>query len=252
MSHCSSALRRRALALVSAAACSKGSGGQSPSGMGGSGVVRCGSDVQCADGACLGGNCIPRVTSGAVLAVEIRPPSTSTAPVTERTQLSSSGPLALSTDRPVAVHVTFNASSPSAVPSVATVVLSVRSLIGGQPDLTFVGGVDSSAVTFQAPESALARAATVDLTPISPANQQSPPFSFPIDTLAQDNNLTIPTNNVWLSGVLHDAVDQIPSRPFVARAYQQGRLVSNISIITGSGGADADGCFDWRSRRRQP
>jgi hypothetical protein len=89
----------------------------------------------------------------------------------------------------------------------------------------------------------LARSATVDLIPLSPADQQSPPFSFVIDTLAENNNLTIPTNNVWLSGILHDAVDQVPSRPFVARAFQQGRLVSNLSVISGNGASNADGSF---------
>ena len=132
------------------------------------------------------------------------------------------------------------------MPSIAQVVLTVPSLIGGRPDLTFETGSISSIVTLQAPEGILARSATVDLMPLSPADQQSPPFSFAIDTLAQNNNLTIPTNSVWLSGTLHDAVDHVPSRPFVARAFQQGRLVSNLSVIAASGGAAPMARSDWQ------
>jgi hypothetical protein len=233
-----------ALALASVLACANGAPKAPTSGMGGMGVVRCTGDAQCSGGACLGGNCIPRPPVAPGWAMEIRPPSRSNAPITEQADLTGETvPLKLQTDASIDVRVTFNASSVNAIPSLAQVVLTVPSLIGGRPDLTFETGTVANVVTLQTPESVLARSATVDLIPLSPADQQSPPFSFVIDTLAENNNLTIPTNNVWLSGILHDAVDQVPSRPFVARAFQQGRLVSNLSVISGNGASNADGSF---------
>jgi hypothetical protein len=137
----------------------------------------------------------------------------------------------------------FNATTASATPSSAHVVLAVPSLIGGRPDLTYEMDLNANAMGFAVPEGILARRGTVSLTPLSPANQQSPPFSFAIDTLAQNNTLTIPTDNVWLHGFVHDALDLVPSATFVARAYQQNRLVSNLAIITPRDGTNADGSF---------
>ena len=232
-----------AVALASATACSKNAQVPAATGTGGTGDVACGSDAQCSAGVCLGGKCIPRTTIAPTWAVEIRPPSYSAAPLTERTDLSDlPSPLSLKTDAAVDIAVTFNASTPDAIPSSAHVVLAVPSLIGGRPALTFESDVNFSVIKLHAAEAVLARNATVDLTPLSPSDQQSPPFSFVIDTLALYNTLTIPTDNVWLRGILRDAIDQVPSSAFTARAYQQGRLVSNVAIITPAG-TNADGSF---------
>jgi hypothetical protein len=234
-----------ALALTGAVACSNGAKESVATGSGGTGAPSCSSGVRCVDGAvCLGGKCISRTPILPNWAIEIRPPSTSLAPVTELTNLpSSAGPLSLSTDAAVDVHVTFNATSPDAMPAAGHSVLAIPSLIGGRPDLTFEIDLNLGGMKFAAPEGVLARSATVSLTPLPPADQQSPPFSFAIDTLAQNNILTIPTDNVWLHGFLHDALDQVPARGFVARAFQQGRLVSNVALIAPASSAGADGSF---------
>ena len=74
------------LALTRAVACSNAAA-PPLAGMGGTGVVRCTSDLQCTDGACLGGNCISRTSIAPAWAIEIRPSSGSTAPLTEWTDL---------------------------------------------------------------------------------------------------------------------------------------------------------------------
>jgi hypothetical protein len=78
----------------------------------------------------------------------------------------------------------------------------------------------------------LSRGATVRLIPAPPADQQSPPYLFTIPPqTSTDIRFTIPGGNPWIHGTLHDAVDEVPMRPFFARAYQDGRLVSNVATI---------------------
>jgi hypothetical protein len=235
--------------MTSLLACSGVENAAGGSGTGGSSVIACSSDAQCSGGGCVQGKCIGRASLPPTWAAEIRPTTGSTAPTTEQIVLAmdpSSRFVELTADPRIDVRVTFNPPAGTPLPAPANVVLSVPSTIPGRPDRIFESGIAkdplsntvANVVTFEVPASVMMHSGTITLTPLSPADQQSPPFSFAIDSLGTDITLAIPTDSVWLRGILHNAVDQVPAHGFVARAYQNGRLVSSISLIApGSDGS---------------
>ncbi len=244
------------VALLSLAACSAGKDSPGSPYDGGTGGPRCSSDQQCSsNSACIAGACTMRAGTVPGWAIEVRPLGNPAAAITERTSIPSSGDV--DADLNVTVSITFVAStnpvpaSATPVPTSANVVVSVPSAIPGRPELTFETGVVndlSKPLMLPVPQGVLSRGAIVQLIPAPPADQQSPPLSFTIPPqTGNDIRLTIPDDNRWIHGTLHDAVDDVPMRPYVARAYQQGRLVSNIANIMGRSANNqlpaADGTF---------
>jgi hypothetical protein len=125
-------------------------------------------------------------------------------------------------------------------------VLSLSPLIGGRPDLIFEAPatLDSSGgaadATLSVPARAIAmggtpgRAATLQLVPLSPADQQSPPASFSVTTAALLGEM-LPTNVVQMSGTVLSALNSPPSATFVARAFLSGTQISNAPLTASDG-----------------
>ena len=213
-----------ALSIAGLAACAaSGTSGASPlTGSGGG-------------GGCSTSDCVGLVSIPATWAIEIDPPGTAAAALTELVPPSvnvGAGPLVLTADEPVSVSTTFMAGAGGAVPSTANVVLTYAPTIAGRPDLTFEApakiGSSTSLTTgaLTVPKAALDRAAaaTLQLIPLSPADQQSPPTSFAV-TLASTLAETLPTSYPSISGTIVAALGATPT--FVARAFQSGTQVSN-------------------------
>jgi hypothetical protein len=79
------------------------------------------------------------------------------------------------------------------------------------------------------------RTATLQLVPLSPADQQSPPASFSV-TVAPLLSEMLPTNLVPMTGTLLNAINAPPSATSVARAFLSGTQISNAPQ-TDSGGS---------------
>jgi hypothetical protein len=193
--------------------------------------------------------CVPALTGNLSLAMEIDPPSSAaTAAITELPSVDLSVEPIPSKELIVAaqkeVSATFTAAANVAAPSNASVVLTVPTAIPGRPDLTFQApaAVGASASVISAaltvPQPALDHAATLALIPLAPADQQSPPFSFPV-TLTEMLGASIPGDGFTISGTLLSAVGTAPTATFAARAYQNGVLVSNAPLTQSNGSAAA-------------
>ena len=193
-------------------------------------------------------SCLPTVSGSLSLAIEIDPPSSvPTAAITELPTVDLSvEPVPsqiLTAAAEMEVTATFNAAASAAAPSSASVVLTVPSSIPGRPDLTFqaptVGGASASVISasLTIPQTVLGEAATLALIPLPPADQQSPPYSFPV-TLAAMLGASIPGDNFTISGTLLSAIGTPPAATFVARAFQDGALVSNAPIMQSTGSTD--------------
>ncbi|HZL19509.1 MAG TPA: carboxypeptidase-like regulatory domain-containing protein, partial [Polyangia bacterium] len=150
--------------------------------------------------------------------------------------------LSLPADSPKSVEVTFGGGAVgNPVPTTANLVLTVPSLIPGRPDLVF-----ENAAAFDAPSSTISgslslpaatmgrASATLQLIPLSPADQQSPPASFSV-TVATSLTETLPTNVLPMSGTLLSALNAPPSATFVARAFLAGTQVSNAPLTASDG-----------------
>lgn len=191
--------------------------------------------------------CVPSVTGSLSLAMEIGPPTNATtAAITELPSVDLSvEPIPskqLIAAGQVQVTATFTAAANVAAPSNASVVLTVPTAIPGRPDLTFqaptVVGASASVISagLTVPRTVLDSAATLALIPLAPADQQSPPFSFPV-TLTEMIGETIPGDDFTISGTLLSAVGTAPAATFVARAYQEGVLVSNAPLTQSNSSA---------------
>src|SRR6185437_12742301 len=89
---------------------------------------------------CRPGPCADPIGTSVVLAVEVDPPGSSGAGVTELPSQDlnqSKGSLSLRAEPLLAITATFNASSNATVPTNANILLDLPSLIPGRPDLTF-------------------------------------------------------------------------------------------------------------------
>jgi hypothetical protein len=189
--------------------------------------------------------CVPAVTGSLSLAIEIDPPTNATtATITELPTVELSVEPIPSTELMAAaqanVSVFFTATANAAAPSSASVVLTVPTAIPGRPDLTFqaptVGGASASVIStsLTVPQTAVTagETATLALIPLPPADQQSPPYSFPV-TLAPMLAESIPSDDFTISGTLLSAYGTPPMATFVARAYQDGAVVSNAPVMPG-------------------
>ena len=220
------------------AGCAASNSGNSPvSGSGGSVGTHCTTIA-----------CVPTVTGSLSLAIEIDPPSSATtAAITEIPTVDLSvEPIPsqyLTATKQTDVTATFTAAPNAAVPSSANVVLTVPSTIPGRPDLTFqaptVGGASASVISASVtvPQTTLGKTSTLALIPLPPADQQSPPYSFPV-TLATMLDESIPGDDFTISGTLLAAIGTPPAGTFVARAFQDGALVSNAPVMQASVSTD--------------
>lgn len=236
-------MRRFALLLIAclpAAACS-GGGEKAPTGFdggaaGGSGNTPCSTDDQCASGACVVGTCVQRASAfTTAFAVEISPAvSGPQAAITEVTPAPSGGNWKLQTSSSTAV--TFAVPTDASFPSNANAILSVPSQILGRPDLIFQTTVrpGSSTAAISIPTAVGAQAATLDLVPLPPADQTSPPYRFAVAEAQGPFALTLPTNNQTPHGALLDAFNK-PKAAYTARAFVDKSLVSNIVAMQSDG-----------------
>jgi hypothetical protein len=234
------------LAALALQACAGRSGGSiSISGTGGTTSTGAGGSVGTGSGGASGVHCtttacVPALTTALTWDVEIAPPSMSGAAFTQLTDFDlyrGGAPLTLTADVPATVATMFTVPANVSAPSSANVVLTVPSSIPGGPDLTFQGpAVVSTGLTaaVTVPQLLLGKAATMALSPLPPADQQSPSYSFSV-TLATVEEVGLPANNVSIGGRLTTAVAMAPTSSFVARAFQNGTQISNAPLTTTAG-----------------
>ena len=216
---------------------------------GGTGNARCSTDSQCPSGACVIGICVQRASSFSTsLAVEIAPAiSGAPAALTEVTPAPSGGLWKLQTSPSIVVNAAFNlpADAPmdAKIPPSANAILSVPSQIPGRPDLTFETtvrpGITSAEIAI--PKAVGARAATLDLVPLSPADQTSPPYRFTVTEAQGPIAVTLPTNNQTPHGTLLDAFNK-PKTAYTARAFVDKNLVSK-NLVSNVAAMKDDGRF---------
>jgi len=209
-----------------------GSGGSIGSGTGGA-VGGCNTD------AC------PLATP-AVWDVEIDPPSSSSYALKQVLARDVSVDAGFRVAPPSSLSVAFAAAPHGGtLPTKANVALTVPPLIPGRPDLSYQvpAAIDSTSATatLALTSDALGTAGTISLVPLPTADQQMPPYSF-ATTLAATNALTLPEGDVLVSGQVTSAVQGTPNAQFVARAFQNGVLVSNAPLTQAKGTA-TDGSF---------
>ena len=168
------------------------------------------------------------------MAVEIRPtPARSlTAGFTELTITADklSGPDGLPVF-PMAdvesVKLAFIDGTNAPVPVPASVVYTVESSIPRRPPLTFESVLLSvnDPAQLPLPTNLSSKPATVRLIPRPGADEATPPFVFPAPT-GNTQTLAIPSERFAIRGSLRDAFGDMPGS-FVARAFQNGALISN-------------------------
>jgi hypothetical protein len=230
--------------LASSSGDTAGAGGKN----GGTGV---GGSVGSATGGASGVHCtttacVPALSTHLIWDVELTPPSTSGAALTELIDVDlAAATLSCEADVSDTLTTTFTVPANATAPSSANVVLTTPSSIPGRPDLTFqapavVATALIAAVTV--PSLLLDRAATVALIPLPPADQQSPPYLFSAP-LASTVQVSLPTDNLSISGTLLTAFGTPPaaSSTFVGRAFQNGTQVSNAPLTAQSGGTQSTG-----------
>jgi hypothetical protein len=241
-----------ALLLLAAISCAGSKDALSPgTGTGGSnGIppVACSNDSQCGSaGGCVAGVCVPKSTDLDAWAVEIDPPGASGSQLTELVSLAAALPV-LTADAETQLDVPFanSANGSATVPATGSVILTVPSRIPGRPDQTFSANVlpGSTTVTLLVPAGIRSLDATVRLIPSSPADQATPPFTFPITippSVSPLATLQLPTTLLTIRGQLLDALGQGKGQ-FTARAFRSGILVSTTSSTSASSG-NAAGSF---------
>ena len=198
-----------------------------------------------ATGGCQTSACVPPLGTPVNWAVEIDPLNSSPAAFTQLPSVAiAAGSVALQADSLDTVEASFAGATGNPVPATANVVLTVPSLIDGRPNLVFQGPAALDASTgaiggsLVLPTATMGRAsATLQLIPLSPSDQQSPPATFSV-TVATTLDEVLPTNILRMSGTLLSAINAPPSTPFVARAFLSGTQISNSSLTA------ADGSFE--------
>jgi len=201
-------------------------------------------------GGCQTSACVTPLATSSKWSIEIDPLGNAPAALTEIFNMNVGGAplsrsLSLQADSLTAVVATFTSGAGSPIPTAANVVLTLPSLIPGRPDLIFeaAGASDPSSGTIRgslqlpsgriAPTTATTPAtAILQLLPLSPADQQSPPASFSV-TVADTFAEILPTNTLPISGSLLPAIGTLPT--FVARAFQSGTQISNAPLTAADG-----------------
>jgi Carboxypeptidase regulatory-like domain len=214
-----------------------GVGGSIGTGSGGASGVHCTTTA-----------CVPALSTPLTWDVELAPPGSSSATFTQLTDVDlATAPLTLTASSPSSVAATFAVPTNATAPSSANVVLTVPSSIPGRPDPTFQAPVVTATgltatVTVPAPLIRAAATATMALIPLPPADQQSPPYSFSV-TLASTVQVSLPTDNLSISGALTTAIAAAPKSTFVAQAFQNGAQVSNAPLTAPSTGSTSGALF---------
>jgi hypothetical protein len=205
---------------------------------------QCQQDVDCGTLACVAGTCIARATIPDGWAIELDPRSGSNAGFTEFPPLSvPTGPLNLAADGKVTVTGTLLAATGGASVTSAHVVVSVAPAISGRPDLQFevdLAGPMGAAAAVAAPQFALAvpaeamgRLATVQILPLSPEDATFAPLTFRTP-LAESMTFRVSSQAYAVTGRFFDAFRQ-PRIGFLARAFRDGQLVSNVDVTDNAG-----------------
>jgi hypothetical protein len=196
---------------------------------------------------CVTGICIPRMPVPSTWATEISP-SAEDAPnaVTELLTVSGMNPV-LTCDSATAVTVKMTYAATKPQPKNAGIVITLAPLIPGRPDMTFQAQAtpdETGALkaTVSVPMTASKRGmATIGMMPF-PNDRTSPPRTFTA-TLAPSLSFDVRANDdIPLRGRLIDAGDQPLDATFVARAYQDGAVVSD-SVEVGKNVGSKDGIF---------
>jgi hypothetical protein len=202
---------------------------------------RCVTDDVCGVGsACASGTCLPRAAPPASWSVAIAPRSDSAAAYTE---LAGVAMPAASFDLAAAPKVTLTgtlAFDANTTPiASAHVVLTVPSAIAGLPDLQYETDLAAPSkpatpsFTLPVPSGIVGRAGKLRVLPGAPDNATHAPSMFAV-TVAPTLALPIPTKALTVSGRLLSALGD-PLVGLVARAFQDGDLVSNVVSTTADG-----------------
>lgn len=167
--------------------------------------------------------------------MEIAPAgSGSRAAITEVAPAPNGGSWKLQTS--AAVTVAYDVPMDGIFPSNANLIVSVPSQIPGRPDLTFQmtvrPGIGSAAIAI--PTAIGAQPGTLDVVPLAPADQTSPPYRFAVPEAQRPISLTLPTNNQTPHGTLLDAFNNAKTT-YTARAFVDRNLVSNVVAMQPDG-----------------
>jgi hypothetical protein len=210
--------------------------------------VACRMDVDCGAGyACTGGACLPRDPGGRVesLAVEILPRTDSASADTEilGAQL---GPdlILLSAEKKLVVAGTISDLEATVFSDAAHLIVTAPSRIPGRGELRFETDVAARAFQIGVPQGLLGRMATVRLYP--PVDRPAqPPVTFTLP-LAEKIDLPLPRSDqmaVMRGRLVFALGDREPAVGFLARAYLEREVVSNIATT------DVTGAFELRIPR---
>ena len=241
------------LMLLGAAACASGAAepaGTGAAGAGGSiGGRPCSETAQCDNGVCIMGSCVDKLVDAGDLAAEIDPPLTSGSQLTQIVSLAGALPV-LTADAELRLTVPFGVSpmSSTVLPASAGVILTVPSRIPGRPDPSFqaTAVLGAGQATLIAPLTILGQQATLNIVPVSPSDQTSPPYTFSVllPPPAPATSMEVPVMQTLLP-------QELPANPFTlrghldsplgpgmggftARAFSNGVLVSTVASTTGT------------------
>ena len=196
---------------------------------------------------CVVGRCMfPRIPSPAWV-LEIAPPidvATSNAmpALTEFATIppgSPTVPPSFTVDEQTVVMVTVIYAANAAIPTNAHLLLSVPSGIPGRPDLTLEVPVsaDPAGTGIEGvPSRKIGQTGTLTVAPLSSDGAKAPPRPFPV-TLNASLRIDVKAD-LAIHGKLLDPFGGVLSDTFVARAFQQGRAVSNAPTVD-----EMDGSF---------
>jgi hypothetical protein len=219
-----------ALGLLAAVGC-KINSVQSPS---------CLTDNECPSGlACTAGACIARGVPQGTWAIELAPRTDSTAAVTQFSSVTFTDEVTVLTSDAKAI-VTGYLAQGSALAGSSHVKATLPTTIPGRPDLLFEtdwsspdGVAPTPGFSLNVPARAIGQIATFRVSPLPPRDLAQPPVSTQT-TLATTFNLTLSSDFYYLTGTLKSPSD-VPLAGFVARAFQDGQLVSNVDTTPADG-----------------
>ena len=213
---------------------------------------QCQSDDQCGDDqtqACSAGTCLPRAAPPATWDVEVSPRSDSASGLTEILGVSlPATAFDLTAPSKVTLTGTITLDANAAPLTTAHVVLSVPSTIAGRPDLQFETDLSPTSATklptptftMPVPTGIIGRAGTLRLLPGMPDNatHATSTFSLTVEAMLA---LPITSKSLTVQGRLLSAVGD-PLANLVARAFQDGNLLSNVVQTDEHGAVHASWC----------
>jgi hypothetical protein len=198
--------------------------------------ARCQTDDQCGGGlACSAGTCLPRGAPLLSWKIELAPGGSSAAAFTELANVSAPADAFDLTATPkVTVTGTISLDATAAPLTTAHVVLSVPSAIAGRPNLQFetdlapttATKLPTPTFTLSVPSGIVGRAGTLRLLPGAPDNATHATSTFSV-TVAPMLALPVGPKALTVRGRLLSALGD-PIGGLVARAFQDGNLVSNV------------------------